>query len=155
MGDHFWTCIETIKIGKCGTFFGISDHLGTYMNLNIKKEKEPPIKIKFRNYKKFDPDKFKKDVSDNLKKSNFDDLLLEKNVNGATELIVKTLSELADKHAPLTEKTILPKSQPPWYNADIQNKINKKNDLLKDYYETGHPSLKKQLENEHKEIKNI
>ena len=153
--DHFWTCNETIKIEKCGTFFGISDHLGTYMNLNIKKEKEPPIKIKFRNYKKFDPENFKKEVSEKLKNSNFNNFLLEKNVNGATDLIVKTLSETADKHAPFTEKTIIPKSQPPWYNANIQNKINNKNELLKDFYETGHPSLKKRLDTEAKEIKKI
>ena len=125
------------------------------MNLKIKKEKEPPIKIKFRDYKKFDSEAFKKDVSETLKNSNFNTLMFEKNVNAATELIVQTLSDIADKHAPFVEKTIVPKSQPPWYNTNIQNKINKKNELLKDFYQTGHPSLKKRLETEHKNIKNI
>ena len=65
--DHFWTCNETIQVEKCGTFFGLSDHLGTYMNLNIKKEKEPPIKIKFREYKSFDPVSFNCDIEIELK----------------------------------------------------------------------------------------
>ena len=153
--DHFWTCNETIQVEKCGTFYGISDHLGIYMNLKIKKEKEPPIKIKFRDYKKFDAETFKKEVSETLKNSNFNTLMFEKNVNAATELIVQTLNDIADKHAPFVEKTIVPKSQPPWYNTNIQNKINEKNELLKDFYQTGHPSLKKRLETEHKNIKNI
>ena len=54
----------------------------------------------------------------------------------------------------LLKKTIIPKSQPPWYTKDLKNKIKEKNNLLKDFYETGHPSLKKRLEIEHKTIKN-
>ena len=151
--DHFWSSNETIQVEKCGTFYGLSDHLGTYMNLNIKKEKEPPIKIKFRDYKSFDPNTFKNDIEKELKNSNFNELL-EKNVNAATEKIVETISKIAEKHAPLTEKTILPKTHPPWYTKDLRNKISEKNNLLKDFYETGHPSLKKRLKTENKEIKN-
>ena len=60
--NHFWSSYETIQVEKCGTFYGLSDHLGTYMNLNIKKEKEPPIKVKFRDYKSFDPNTFRNDI---------------------------------------------------------------------------------------------
>ena len=152
--DHIWTCNETIQVEKCGTFYGLSDHLGTYINLNIKKEKEPPIKIKYRDYKNFDQASFNIEMDNELKNSNFNTILQENNVNAATELIVKTISKISDKHAPLIEKTIIPKSQPPWYTKNLKDKINEKNNLLKDYYETGHPSLKKRLETEHKEIKN-
>ena len=35
--DHVWTNPEKQLINHVNTFFGVSDHLGTYIKLNIKK----------------------------------------------------------------------------------------------------------------------
>ena len=45
--DHFWSKNESIKIEKSGTFYGISDHFGTYVKINIKNPKALPKIIKF------------------------------------------------------------------------------------------------------------
>ena len=37
--DHFWTLNEQVIVKNADTFVGISDHFGTYLQLNLKKPK--------------------------------------------------------------------------------------------------------------------
>ena len=64
---------------------GFGDHLGTFVTLDKKLEKTKTKKIKIRNFKKYDPENFNKELKEKLDTSNISDLLTENLVNEATE----------------------------------------------------------------------
>merc|ERR1711867_51273 len=101
--DHFWTSPE-IEPKNSGTITGISDHFGTYLKLNIKKQLPPKRKIKFRSYKNYIPQLYNQDLKVALKNSNIHELIKNKSVNESTELLTKIISDTAENHAPLKEK---------------------------------------------------
>ena len=125
--DHFWSKNESIKIEKSGTFYGISDHFGTYVKLNIKNPKAPPKIIKFRSYRNFNSENFNTDSKIAIEKSDINSHILNENVNEATESLVKIISDIADKNAPFVSKKITKNRTPPWFTKELKEKIKNKN----------------------------
>ena len=151
--DHFWTSNDQIKVKDSGTFVGLSDHFGTFLNLNLKKPKVQKKKIKFRSFKNYKPDFFTNDLTQALISSDINTLLKNKDVNQATNLLVKIITETANKHAPICEKKIgNEKLEPPWYTPELTNAITNKNEILTDFLKTRNPSLKLHLKIESKKI---
>ena len=151
--DHFWTSNDQIKVKDSGTFVGVSDHFGTFLNLNLKKPKIQKRKIKFRSFKNYKSDLFNNDLTQALNACEINTLLKNKDVNQATNLLVKKITEIANKHAPLCEKKIgNEKSEPPWYTPELTNAIQNKNEILTDFLKTRNPSFKLRLKIESKKI---
>ena len=151
--DHFWSLNEQIKIKEAGTFMGVSDHFGTYLHLNIRKPKNQKRKIKFRSFKKYDPNKFNLDLQLSLDASDLNFHIKNKDVNQATNLLIKTIAKVANIHAPLVEKQVgNEKLEPPWFSPELKDAIQNKNELLTDFFQTRNLSLKLKVKIECKKI---
>ena len=150
--DHIWTSPE-IKVLSSGTSQGISDHFGTYIKLNrsnINQQTKPPHKL-FRNYKNYNPQAFEKDIQVAISESKIETYLNEENLDAATEELIKTISETANDHAPLTLRKYTPTSAYiPWMTEELASEIQIKNELLNDFFITRDDTLKDQL----KDLKN-
>ena len=111
---------------------------------------------KSRSFKKYNPEEFKSDLQTNLKASNIDELITKCDLNEATNLLIKTIRQTADKHAPFTERKKKPQGKVPWFNEELKRKISEKKEYLKDYYYYGYKSLyqkAKKLKNEINHLK--
>ena len=154
--DHLWATPE-MNIKASGTCLGISDHLGIYAKMN-KINESPPIapKIKFRNYKNYNKEKFGIDFYNNMMQSNLDTLIKNEDVNGATELLIKLIQDTASQHAPLViKKKRQEKKKMPFATEELKAMIIKKNQVLKDYFATNNPMLRKIISKQQNVIKNI
>ena len=141
--DHFWSVNEQIKIKDSGTFVGVSDHFGTFLQLNLKKPKIQKKKIKFRSFKKYESEKFNLDLQLALDASDLNLHIKNKDVNQATNLLIKTIAKVANIHAPLVEKQVSDqKLEPPWFSPELKDAIQNKNELLTDFFQTRNLSLK-------------
>ena len=132
--DHFWKTSEAPEVNREGTFVGLSDHYGTYITINVTKQPTPNEKIKFRSYKNYDVNKYKNDLKDKLESnSTINKHLIEKDVNGCTQEVIKIIQQVANTHAPEKESSLNFKKQKiPWLNDQLKYKINQKNELLED-----------------------
>ena len=150
--DHVWTTDE-IKVINSGTCQGISDHLGTFVKLNrknINTKIKPPEKLS-RNYKNYDPKKFCVDTAKAISDSKIELLIQDKNLDGATEELIKVITEIASVHAPLNLKKYQTSSTYiPWMTDELSLSIAQKNELLSDYFVSRDPFLKKRFD----ELKN-
>ena len=150
--DHIWANKNLNMIKKAGTFTGISDHFGTYMILNRQKERKEKKSIKYRSYKDYDQNNFTHDLQKNLVISNVNKYIHEKDVNRATEELIKTMQGTAQIHAPLKEVNIGGDAiKVPWQTDELNNKLKEKNGLLTDYFYYGTSAFKnriKKLSNE-------
>ena len=154
--DHIWSNDELNLIKETGTFIGISDHFGIYMRLRINKPPKHEETITFRNFKKYNPDLFNNDLECNLRNSNISKCLEENDVNSATEELVNVIQKTADVHAPVvTIKVGKQKKQAPWFSEELTDKINQKNDLLKDYFSSGLKWLKQRANKLKNEINHL
>ena len=153
--DHIWLS-NSEKCLESGTVKGFGDHLGTFITLNKKLEKAKAKKIKIRNFKKYNPENFNKDLKERLDMTNISDLLTDDLVNEATEKFSKVLRDTLDKHAPIIE--IIPgqkKKYVPWYNEELKKKLQYRKDLLADSLNHGKFFYKDRLKNVTKEINMI
>ena len=152
--DHAWTTPE-IKIKSSGTFLGISDHLGIYQKIEFQKGQSLDIrKIKFRSYKKYDKEKYAEDVEKTIKESKIQEHIEDKNVNAATEELVKILVDTAQKHAPLVEiKPKQEKPECPYLDENLRKLIIEKNELFQDFLISKNPLLKKRMDQVQNSIK--
>ena len=132
--DHFWATKEAPDVKNEGTFIGLSDHFATYITINITKLPIPDEKIKFRNFKNYNIDNYRADLDSQIKgSSKLEKSLTDRNVNAATEEVVKILQCVGDTHAPEIEiSTKWKKQKIPWFNNLLKHKINQKNELLED-----------------------
>ena len=64
--DHIWTNSKNVL--ESGTVTGVSDHDGTFVKLNLEREKPKIKKITIRNFKNFNEKSFIQDVEENIKK---------------------------------------------------------------------------------------
>lgn len=141
--DHVWTNTDHNLINRVGTFIGVSDHLGTYIKLNLKKQVAEVKKIKHRSYKNYDPQLFSNDLLENVTNSNIKQHIESRDVNSSTEELIKIIQQTADQHAPLIETKVGPKKNYiPWYNDELKNIIKQKNELIADNYLYGLKSFK-------------
>ena len=151
--DHFWTLNEQVIVKNADTFVGISDHFGTYLQLNLKKPKNIKKKIKFRSFKKYKSDMFNADLKAALDSSDLKTHIENKDVNKATDLLVKIITNTANSHAPLIERKIAAeRPDPPWYTPELCDAIQNKNEVLTDFLKTRDLSLKLRLKLESKKV---
>ena len=150
--DHVWTTNE-MQVLKSGTCQGISDHLGTFIKLNranINAKIKPPDKIS-RDYKNYDSQKFCQDTAKAISESRIERLIQEKNLDAATEELIKVISDTASVHAPLKLKTYHNSTTYiPWMTDELSLSITQKNELLYDYFVSRDPLLKSRFD----ELKN-
>ena len=153
--DHIWTSSE-IKLKSTGTFLGLSDHFGVYAKLpKTFTSFALNSPIKYRNFKNYDKTKFAADFKENLKNSNIEQLIQQKDLNTATECLVNVITTTAAIHAPIKLRKRKRQSKIPWRTTALKEKINKKNKLLQDYYTTKNISLKKKASDVHNEITSL
>ena len=148
--DHIWTNANNI-VSTHGTFQGISDHLATYVKLNIKKEVPSEKVIKYRCYAKYNKDTFNTNLSQAFSESNILQTLAEQNVNSAMDELIKIIQTTINEIAPIREMKLKDKiKQIPWFTTELKNLIQDKKQYLSDYYSYGIEAFKKRA----KEINN-
>lgn len=147
--DHVWTDPDKQLVNHVGTFVGISDHLGTYIRLNMQKPRVEQKIIKHRSYRKYDAHTFRCSLRENLIHSRIQQHLDNRDVNSSTEELIKIIQQTADEQAPIIEtKVCEKKNYIPWYTNELRNIITQKNELISDYYYYG-------LQSFHTRIKEI
>ena len=58
-------------------------------------------------------------------------------------ILVNTINKTLDNFAPIQERKIISRFNPiPWYNSELKNLLQQKNNLLKDFYQYGLEVLK-------------
>ena len=67
-------------------------------------EKTIPEKVRFRSYRTYNAEKFNEDLKQHLIKSDFNNLIENKELDKSMDLWTKTFKETAQKHAPIIEK---------------------------------------------------
>ena len=132
--DHIWTNLSHI-VKAHGTFLGVSDHLGTYMRLNIAREKPQDKYIKIRCYANYTEELLNSTLSNNLAESNVQKYIMEKNINLATEELLKVTQQAINSIAPMKILKLKEKKKHiPWFTTELQNLIKAKNQFLEDYF---------------------
>ena len=113
----------------------ISDHLIQFVILEdfITPKPLPKNNLYKRNFDKFDNNKLKED----LRKIDWINEILKNgnDINEIFDIFYKTLSEIVDRHAPLTkvtkkERTLQSK---PWINKEIKHRMWKRDTLFQKY----------------------
>ena len=141
--DHVWASSDSNLIKATGTFDGISDHMGIYIKLNQNTPNIPDSKIIFRNYKNYNADEFCNELAQNLETSNIEEHLINNDVHLATDELIKTIQDTAQKHAPVVEiNSKNRKKSIPWFTNELKSMIRSKNELVKDYFTSGLESYK-------------
>ena len=141
--DHIWLTSEHINTGVLP---GISDHFSTYVHLRKEKPKIVPRKIKIRNFKNFNIDKFKDDLENSLNESELLKNPNSENPNDGLKILTEKIQSTLDKQAPIIE--IYEKEKKdyiPWYNAELKEKLNKKREMLADARSHGMFLYKKEI----------
>ena len=142
--DHIWT--NSNNLISWGIKEGISDHFGTFIVTTKEKEPNKPSKIKIRNFKNYEPEKFSNDLKALLIKSEVNSHLENNDPNLATTELIKVIVKTLDEHAPFIE--IFPKDKKiyiPWYNDELRQKIRRKKEMLVDSRTHGMKTYKKPL----------
>ena len=141
--DHIWLNTENINNGVLP---GISDHFSTYVHLRKEKIKIPPRKIKIRNFKNFNIEKFSNNLESNLKNSKLKNFLESENLNEGLKELTEKIQNTLDSHAPIIEIYENEKKQYiPWYTAELKEKLNKKREMLQDARSHGMFLYKKEI----------
>ena len=132
--DHIWATEEAPPIVRSGTFIGLSDHFATYATMNVTREVIVDEKLKIRSYKNYNQEEYQQDLKNKIAENQkLNEFFSEKDVNGATDELIKTLKDVIDVHAPT--KVISTKffqQKIPWFNNVLKDKIAYKNQLLED-----------------------
>ena len=104
----------------------ISDHdiIGIIRKMHIKKP--TPRTIFIRDYSKFDTENYKND----LRNTQWENMFLTQDINGAWNIFKTLLSYVIKKHAPLREKKVKG-NDCPWLNKQIKEKMQTRDYLLK------------------------
>ena len=144
--DHIWETEDSKIIKATGTFVALSDHLGQYAKLNLNKQSEQKMKIKFRSFKNYDAEAFNEELQRNISTSPIDEYLQTSDINSATETLIKIIQDTAESHAPLVEKNInTQKKTIPWFTKELKDLIKSKNEYIQDLYSHGLQSYKKRI----------
>ena len=132
--DHIWTDETAMMVKESGTIEGISDHTGQYIKLNLTEEKTEMEKIRYRNYRNYNPENFNCELRNNQITSNFNNLVEEEELDQAMNTWTKCFKETAHKHAPMVEKVRKNKKENvPWFERPLETKIEEKNRKLQLY----------------------
>ena len=133
--DHIWANKESKIIKSCGTFIGLSDHLGIYMKLNRSKPPQPKTTVHFRNYKNYNVESFCTQLKRNLDASSIQEHLDRSDINAATEDLISIIQNTTELHAPMKQiKVSSERKNIPWFSTDLKEMIMTKNELLQDYF---------------------
>ena len=138
--DHIWTDVDQELITESGTFIGVSDHLGTYakLNLNIDKKQNGKPKLK-RNWRNYVESEYRETLSTCIEEADISELINNKDLNGSMNALTEAIQKALNQHAPLKEmkEKVKQKGTIPWFNQEIKDKKDEKNNLLKLYYLMG------------------
>ena len=107
-------------------YFGLSDHNLTYCVKKCVKPKLSPRTISYRNFKNLDRNKFVLD----LVNADWDPFFNSCNVDEATEIFNSVVSQISNKHAPLSHFKVNGDSCL-WLNAELMIAIRESDYLLK------------------------
>ena len=138
--DHVWTDNKNC-VKETGTFVGLSDHFGIYSKIKTNPSVEGNISQIKRDFKKYKAEDFVADLDKNLKATNLEELISNSKLNEATNLLIKTISDSANKHAPFRERRKRMRKQIPWFTEELVGMISEKKTLLKDYYYYGYQTF--------------
>ena len=142
--DHIWSSTEKNLIRETGTFIGISDHLGVYMRLNLQNKPTMKETIRCRSYKNYDAESYNAELDCRIRSSDIMEHINRKDVNAATEELVKCMQKAAELHAPIKEIKIgnRKENRVPWFTDELKDKIREKKELLMDSHTYGGTSFK-------------
>lgn len=146
--DHVWVNAENSPVKCTGTFIGVSDHLGTYIKLNLRKPEDPVKTIRHRSFKRYSSEDYSQDLKEKLSNSSIEQYITNKDVNGATEELIKVMQETAEEHAPMKTtkiKTHTYINKIPWYTKELKNQITVKNNLVSDFCYYGSQCFKDRI----------
>ena len=105
---------------------GISDHCLIYVTLNLKHKRPPPKVISVRNYKQFQVDQFRADIT----AAPFHVALVFEDKDDVLWAWNKLFKDICDLHAP-TKRVKIRSQSSPWLNNDIRRKMNLRYKLFK------------------------
>ena len=114
--DHMWLS-SSLDINASGTLPGISDHLGTFVDLkhHIKPDKKT---ISVRVYKNYIIDKIREDYSKNFNVPT--EAITVDEFNKITQDYISKLATLCEKHAPIKEFKMKSETHGvPWFDNEI------------------------------------
>ena len=144
--DHIWTNMKTQLVKNVGTCIGVSDHLSIYAKLNLKKPEEPETTIRHRSYKRYNAEDFKVDLHDQLLSSSIEYHISNKDVNSATEELIKVMQTTAEVHAPMVQTKIKPNNNyVPWFTDELKDLITQKHCLVTDFFYYGSNCFKERI----------
>ena len=153
--DHIWTSMKQV-VKSHGTFISISDHLGTYVKLNIGKNKPKDKFIKIRSYANYSEEILNTNLSNAISESNVEQHINEKKINAATNELIEVFQQTINKIAPI--KIIRQKDKTkhiPWYTTELKNLIKDKNQSLSNYFYFGLDVFKKHAKELTNKIKHL
>ena len=141
--DHIWINKEFVPIKSAGTCLGLSDHLATYIKINTQMARQEKT-VTYRNFKEYNKDDFCTALQQAIEESEIkQSITVEKSVHKAMKILVNTINKTLDNFAPIQERKIISRFNPiPWYNSELKNLLQQKNNLLKDFYQYGLEVLK-------------
>ena len=130
--DHIYVNCEPIIERSFISHHSISDHKAVICSLSYNMIKRPSKRanhkyITYRNFKSFSQSAFLNE----LQSTNFSHVLLNADPNEATNIFIKTLMSIVDKHAPLRRKRVKYESNPSWLTNNIRSEMKKRDDLKK------------------------
>lgn len=138
--DHIWTDPSKYLIKGSGTCIGISDHLATYATLDFKPSKTPCELPKIRrNWRNYNVNEFRETLISTIERSNIEDSINQKDVNKSLDALTGAIQQSLNQHAPLKEMKVRSKktSTIPWFNKEIEDKKEEKNNCLKLFHKFG------------------
>ena len=145
--DQIWITKDLKQLKSSGTTLGISDHAGLFLKMNTKIMKNPPRKIKIRNFKKYNKENFNSEVKNQIETSPYQNLLENGDVNNAAKTLVEAIAKSAERHAPFIEVTLKNEEKPaPWYTPELECLIQQKNELLSDTFLYGKKKFKSRID---------
>ena len=148
--DHIWTNLTQI-VNSHGTLPGVSDHLATYVKLNIQKEPPNDKLVKYRCFAKYDKETFNNNLIEAIASSQVENHISENNINAAMDELIKVIQTVLNHVAPIKEMRLKEKIKKiPWMTQELKNLIKDKNQYLSDFYYYGIEAFKKRA----KEISN-
>lgn len=100
-----------VEILSCEPRSFVSDHCVVKSVFNVQKESITSKTVEFRNFKQIDHDEFSTVLTNILVESD--------NINSYVNQFEAELELVLDKHAPLTQKTVICRAPKPWFSADI------------------------------------
>lgn len=124
--DHIYTNFHAGSSYAGVILTDLSDHFpvcALFTNINYEDIQGP--KVRFRNYKGYQKDKFNDDIAS----LPWNEIYSCKDVNSAYDKFIHLLGKVCDTHAPFVERSSRPGKSKPWITSSIKKSIRRKHKL--------------------------